>query len=218
MGPTRLSRIGAALAAVGLALIAVGAVWRVVVAAHPVPVCSGPASIEAAAGGRQLDAALVGEKFATWPGTGLAMLYARAVGAPDCRSRSADYYVVIHSGRFAGDRAVNMGDIVLSPRFELSRQQMIDLAAHEARHRPQWAVATVIAGPFAFPVAYTVDDFFFPGPRNHFERMAGLESGGYRHEGHGPVLGAPQIAVLCAVPVAVVGGWIVVRRRRKRRE
>lgn len=95
---------------------------------------------------------------------------------------------------------------------------MIDLAAHEARHRPQWAVATVIAGPFAFPVAYTVDDFFFPGPRNHFERMAGLESGGYRHEGHGPVLGAPQIAVLCAVPVAVVGGWIVVRRRRKRRE
>lgn len=93
---------------------------------------------------------------------------------------------------------------------------MIDLAAHEARHRPQWAVATVIGGPFAFPVVYTVDDFFFPGPRNHFERMAGLESGGYQHEGHGPVLGPPQIAVLCAVPVAIAGGWLVVRRRRRR--
>jgi hypothetical protein len=51
----------------------------------------------------------------------------------------------------------------------------------------QWAVLTVIGGPLAFPVAYGIDDFFFPGSRNHFERLAGLEQGGYAHVGTGPV-------------------------------
>jgi hypothetical protein len=211
---SRIARVGVALAAGGLVLIAVGTVWRVVVAIQSLPPCSGPPSQQAQTSGRHFDAALLGEKFATWPETGLAMLYARAIGAPECRSRSTDYYVAIHANELTGGRAVNLGDIVVSPLYDISNEQMIALAAHEARHRPQWAIGTVIGGPFAFPVAYAVDDFFFPGARNHFERQAGLEPGGYRHVGHGPVLGLAQIATLCAVPVVIVVALLVARRRR----
>jgi hypothetical protein len=171
----------------------------------------GAAERQAHTSGRHLDAALLGEKIATWPETGLAMLYARAIGAPECRSRATDYYVAIHANDITGGRAVNMGDIVVSPLYDISNEEMIALAGHAARHRSQWAMATVIGGPFAFPVAYAVDDFFFPGARNHFERQAGLESGRYRHVGHGPVLGPAQIATLCAVVVIVVA--LLVARR-----
>ena len=75
---------------------------------------------------------------------------------------------------------MNMGDVVLTPGFDISREELMTLAGHEARHRPQWALATAIGGPLAFPVAYAIDDFFFPGSRNHFERQAGLESGDTR--------------------------------------
>jgi hypothetical protein len=210
---SRLARVGVALAAGGLVLIAVGTVWRVVVAIQSLPACSGPPSAQAQTSGRHLDAALLGEKVATWPETGLAMLYPRAIGAPECRSRATDYYVAIHANDITGGRAVNMGDIVVSPLYNISNKEMSALAAHEARHRSQWAIATVIGGPFAFPVAYAVDDFFFPGARNHFERQAGLESGRYRHVGHGPVLGTAQIATLCAAVVIVVALLVAHRRR-----
>jgi hypothetical protein len=123
----------------------------------------GAAERQAHTSGRHLDAALLGEKIATWPETGLAMLYARAIGAPECRSRATDYYVAIHANDITGGRAVNMGDIVVSPLYDISNEEMIALAGHEARHRSQWVMATVIGGPFAFPVAYAVDDFSSPG-------------------------------------------------------
>jgi hypothetical protein len=70
----------------------------------------------------------------------------------------------------------------------------------------------------AFPAAYAVDDFFFPGSRNHFERLAGLESGGYSHSGDGPVLGPAQVATLgCLAAIAVVALILVLRRRRSAR-
>jgi hypothetical protein len=84
---------------------------------------------------------------------------------------------------------MTVGDIVLTPGFNISREQLETLVGHEARHRAQWAVGTLIGGPFAFPVAYAVEDFFFPGSRNIFERQAGLTSGGYRHVGTEPVFG-----------------------------
>jgi hypothetical protein len=73
---------------------------------------------------------------------------------------------------------------------------------------------TVIGGPFAFPVAYAIDDFFFPGSRNHFERQAGLESGRYRHTGTGPVVGPAQLAVLGVLAVIIVVPLLDARHRR----
>ena len=104
-----------------------------------------------------------------------------------------------------------MGDILLTPGFNLSREQLRTLTGHEARHRAQWAVLTVLGGPLAFPVAYAIDDFFFPGPRNHFERLAGLEAGGYAQVGTGPVLGPAQLAALgvlaAIIVVALLAAW-----------
>jgi hypothetical protein len=108
---------------------------------------------------------------------------------------------------------MTMGDIVLKPDFAMSRQALKALVEHEARHREQWAVGTPLGGPLAFPIAYGVSYFFFPGARNPFERMAGLENGGYTPEGTGSVLGPAQIAVLCALGAGIVVA-LVVRYRR----
>jgi hypothetical protein len=97
------------------------------------------------------------------------------------------------------------------PGFNISKEELQTLNSHEAGHRTQWAILTVIGGPLAFPVAYGIDDFFFPGPRNHFERWAGLKAGGYSHEGTGPVLGLAQLAVLgvlaAIIVVALPAAW-----------
>ncbi len=110
------------------------------------------------------------------PTSACGLLYARANGAHVCWSRSADYYVAVHADNIAGARAMTLGDMVLTPGFGYTRKELTAVAGHEARHRVQWAVGDIIGGPLAFPVAYTIDDFFFPGSRNHFERQAGLES------------------------------------------
>jgi hypothetical protein len=107
-----------------------------------------------------------------------------------------------------------LGDIVLTPGFNISSEQLQTLIGHEARHRAQWAVGTLIGGPFAFPIAYAVDDFFFPGSRNNFERQAGLRSGGYRHVGTGPVLGPVQLATLGILAAIIVVALIDARHRR----
>jgi len=112
---------------------------------------------------------------------------------------------------------MNVGDVVLSPPFRSVHEEQ-EVAAHEARHRSQWAVLTVIGGPLAFPILYGVDDFFFPGSRSHFERLAGLKSGGYEHEGIAPVIGWPQlVALLVAGALIVVFGYRRLRLRRPER-
>jgi hypothetical protein len=204
--------VGVGAVVAGLVLIAVGTTWRVTAAVQSVPPCSPPDSRQTTAY-RDLDAPLLAEKALTWPETGLGMLYSRVDRAHVCFSRSAGFYVSVHADQIAGAHATNVGDIVLSPRLTLTRQEMRALAGHEARHRPQWAVATVIAGPLAFPIAYAIDNFFFPGSRNHFERQAGLESGLYPRSGAGPVLGPAQITVLVAL--AGVGAFLAIRRRRR---
>ena len=210
----RFGRVRAALVAAALVITAVGAVWRLTTAIQPVPACSPPGGAQAATRSAPFDAWLVTQQAATWPETGIGMLWARASGAHVCVSRSADYYVAVHADNIAGARAMNLGDIVLSPGFNISREELTTLVAHEARHREQWAVVTVIGGPFAFPVAYAIDDFFFPGSRNHFERQAGLESGNYRHSGTGPVLGPAQFAALCVLAVIMVVALLGARHRR----
>jgi hypothetical protein len=207
----RFRRVRAALVATGLVIIAVGTVGRLTAAFQPVPVCSPPGAAQAAARSGSFGVPLLAQIVATWPETGIGLLYARASDAHVCLSRSVDYYVAVHTDNIAGARAMTVGDIVLTARLKLSRERLRAVAGHEARHRVQWAVATVIGGPLAFPVAYAIDDFFFPGARNHFEREAGLEAGGYRREGTGPVLGPPQLAALSVlatlIVVALLGIW-----------
>jgi len=212
--PGRRYRRARALVLVPLLLvIAVGTVWRTTVAAERVAACSPPGGTRTVMPRERLNAALFTEEAATWPETGIGLLYARDVDAKVCLSSQSDYYVAVPAD-VVETSATTMGDVVLSPRFDNPRERMM-VASHEARHRTQWAITTAVGGPFLFPVAYAVDDFFFPGSRNQFERLAGLKEGKYEDEGIGPVLGPAQIAVLSGLGAVVVLAVIrTVRRRR----
>jgi hypothetical protein len=214
----RLRRTRAVLVAAGLVIIAVGAVWRTAVAIQHTPACAPPGGAQAATRSGPFDVSLLAQQAATWPETGIGLLYSRASGARVCLSRAADYYVALHAHNPAGAKAMTVGDILLSPGFNISKGELRTLIGHEARHRAQWAVLTVIGGPLAFPVAYGIDDFFFPGSRNHFERLAGLEAGGYAHGGTGPVLGPAQFAALGVLAAIVVVALLAARQRRLRRD
>ncbi len=208
---TRLPRTRAALVAMGLLVIALGATWRIFIAIKPVPECSPPGGPLPAS---PLTAQVVAEKVATWAETGTGILYSQATGAHVCFSRAQNYYVALNANHIAGARAMTMGDVVLKPDLSMPREDLKALVEHEARHRTQWAVGTAIGGPLAFPIAYGIAYFFFPGARNPFERMAGLESGGYTPAGAGPVLGPAQLAVLAALGAIIVASVLVVRYRR----
>jgi len=210
----RFRRVRVAVVAVGLVIIAVGAAWRLAVATEHTPACSPPGGAQAATRSGPFNVSLLAQQAATWPETGIGLLYSRASDARVCLSRAADFYVALHAHNPAGAKATNLGDILLTPGFTISKEQLRTLIGHEARHRAQWAVLTVIGGPLAFPVAYAIDNFFFPGSRNHFERLAGLESGGYTHVGTGPVLGPAQLAALGAVAAIIVVAPFAARHRR----
>lgn len=211
-GMRRVVLVGVALI---LLLVGVGIVWRSKVAFDTVATCRAPSGEKTVSATRPANALIMAEKVITWPETGIGMLYGSAVHASLCWYQPADYYVDFHSGRFAGARIMNVGDVTLAPPFNTAVHEGQAVADHEARHRSQWAVVTGIGGPIAFPVLYGIDDFFFPGPRNHFERLAGLESGGYTHVGIAPVIGWPQLIVLLAVAALIA--VIVYRRLRRRR-
>jgi hypothetical protein len=209
----RLRRTRAALVALGLLVIAVGASWRLVIAFKPVPECSPPGGPLPAT---SVTAWVVAQKVATWAETGIGLLYSQATGADVCFSRAQNYYTAANANHIAGARAVALGDVVLKPGLDFfyPREDFKALVEHEARHREQWAVGTAVGGPLAFPITYGITYFFFPGARNPFERMAGLESGGYTPSGAGPVLGPAQLAVLSALGAIIVATPFVVRYRR----
>jgi hypothetical protein len=211
-------RVGAAAMAIAVAVLGVGAVWRLTVTFGTVKTCQPPpgaSAAETSASRRPIDASLAAQIAATWSVTGLGMAYARLLGGRLCLFAPADYYVALRSQGFTDGHTTNVGDVVLSPAQNTALANIRALALHESRHRPQWAVATVAAGPAGFPVAYALDEFFFPGSRNHFERLAGLRSGGYRPAGTGPVLGVAQVVVL-VVAGCVVAGVLIGRRARHR--
>ena len=211
---TRFRRTRAVVVAVGVVIIAFGAIWRLTIAITPVAACTPPGGPQVSTRSGGFGASLVAQKVATWPETGIGLLYSRVSDAKVCWSRAADYYVAVHEEHIAGARALNVGDITLTPGFNISKEELRTLNSHEVGHRTQWAILTAIGGPLAFPVAYGIDDFFFPGARNHFERWAGLKAGGYSHEGTGPVLGPAQLAVLGVVAAIIVAALLVAWHRR----
>src|SRR6516165_1685766 len=89
----RFRRVRVALVAAGLVVIALGAVWRFAVAFEPTPACSPPGGAQATTRNGPFDVSLAAQQVATWPETGLGLLYSRANGAHVCLSRTADYYV-----------------------------------------------------------------------------------------------------------------------------
>lgn len=208
--PVPLRRTRRVLVGLGLFIIAVGTVWQLVTVLRPVPECVSPGPLPT----NSLNAWVIAQKVATWPATGLGVLYSQVTGAHLCLSRVENYYVAVNEQHIAGARAVALGNIVLKPDIYIPPQNMLDLVEHEAGHRAQWAVGTVLAGPVAFPVAYGVVNFFFPDERNPFERMAGLETGGYTSYVSGPVFGPAQIAVLSALAAGVLALFVIRFRRR----
>ncbi len=208
---TRLRRVRAALVVAGLVIIAAGSLGRIYAGFQTTPACTPPAGVQPVRSGG-FDGSLLAQEVTTWPETGIGLLYSRARDARVCLATSTYYYVGVHADNIAGTKAMTMGDIVLTPGFShYSKEQLQALIGHEARHRAQWAVLTAIAGPFTYPVVYGIEDFFFPGSHNYFERQAGLAAGSYRHTGAGPVLGPVQdiaLGVLAVIlVVALAGVW-----------
>lgn len=212
--PWRMRRLRIGLVFFGLAVLVLGTAWRTRVAIEAIHACRIPPAASAITSARHLDVALAAEKAATWPVSGVLMFYAREVNARTCLYAPADYYVAVHAAHIHGPRVMNVGDVVLSPPASVSPEMVTAVAGHEARHRTQWAVVSVIGGPFLFPVVYALDDLFFPGARNHFERLAGLEAGEYTRTGTGPVFGPLQIFVVVAVGVLVALAVYLRHRRR----
>ena len=109
-------------------------------------------------------------------------------------SLSVDGYGITDEGRY----------LRYGPNISQARDDEAELGHHESRHVDQWAVGTLFAGPFAFPLAYLIDGAFFPGSRNHFERDAGLSRGGYPPvEDNWPAPMWPQATGLLAVAVLI---------------
>jgi hypothetical protein len=209
----RKHRVLTGLAIVGLVFIAVGTAGRLAAVFQPASACTPSGGTQAPARTARVDASLVAQQVATWPETGIGLLYSHARDAKVCLSTAVDYYVGVHADNIAGSNAMTVGDIVLTPGFSISKEHLRRLIQHEAKHRVQWAIGTAIGGPFLFPVAYGIVQFFFPGSRNIFERQAGLYGGGYRHVGYGPVLGPAQLAALGVLVVLLVVALLGVRHR-----
>lgn len=113
----------------------------------------------------------------TAPVSGLAGHYVNDRGGGLCDGRSMTMAFLPSA---ASDAKVAVGSVVLTgDRSSMGKADWTALARHESRHVTQWATLTVTGGPLAMPLLYAVDESFFPRSRNHFERAADLEDGGY---------------------------------------
>lgn len=191
-----------------------GVAYRTTIALQGVSSCPADASAPATDSPALLDDT---EKAVTWPVTGLAMAYAQIRHGYRCLESAEGLYYDEHQSSFVfGGRSLTVGDVFLSRyRGDETEVRRLALFYHERHHRRQWAIGTILGGPLAFPVAYTVDDFFFPGPQNHFEQEAGLARGGYDPATQsGPKLGLNDVGVLLG---AAAAAELVRRFRRGRR-
>jgi hypothetical protein len=200
-------------------LLLAGALFRTVIAVGGVRQCPSPAGAtlsDTALDDPSPPVAIGLEKAVTWPTTGLGMAYAQARHGYRCLITHESFYFDEHHHGWFGRKSFTVGDVFLSRfRDKQSEDRRLALFDHERHHRRQWAIATVLAGPLAFPVAYTVDDIFFPQARNHFEREAGLARGGYDPQTQGGPKFKP-IDVVILVTIAGGAELYAYRRRRRR--
>lgn len=218
----RMHRFGRASLAAALVVVAGGAITRTVAAFGTFERC--PVTLPAGSIDRTQDRTVVSvaEEAATWVPSGIAMWDAYAFGGELCWIRPYRMYVGT-GAKFVGRNYMTVGDVVMARQSLRTTGQSPNAArlgattAHESRHRAQWAVGTVVGGPVAFPVVYSVTEFFFPGARNPFERMAGLKQGNYNpYSSAEPVLQLPQLAVLGGAAVTLETLRSLFRSTRRR--
>ncbi|MFC7550820.1 hypothetical protein [Plantactinospora sp. GCM10030261] len=124
-------------------------------------------------------------RVATWlNGTTLTGL-AIAVATRTRRVRCPDGVIVAGGYRLRIPRqdCFTVGSVIITrrPAEWLLRPERADLLGHELRHVAQYAVL----GPLFWPAYWVACGWSYaltgsPGPRNVFERRAGLGAGGYR--------------------------------------
>ncbi|MEU6379457.1 hypothetical protein [Streptomyces sp. NPDC046909] len=203
--------LGLALAVVGtlrgrapsrfrVGVITVGAAIQLVLA--------GSFAVAGAVGGGPWEAA---RAVVNAPVSGAALLYGVGKGGELHQNDNGTTAVVLDHGVV---RAGTMfGTVFLTDqRVEANTPRTDRLSEHEARHADQWAAFSIGAGPATFPTLYALDEMFFPGAFNHFERQAGLQDGGYDTPSDCPSI-AGRLAV---VSVGLVAGSVLVIRRQIR--
>jgi hypothetical protein len=146
--------------------------------------------------------------------TGLGLIAARWADADLCFFHQEDLYVATFHRAEVQRRGFTVGNTFLTRhRDDDNSFELMNLYHHEARHRGHWAVFTVVGGPLAFPVAYTVDELFFPGRANHFERLAGVFDGHYwYHPRPHAAIGAWKAAVSFAAMATIEAAFVLGRR------
>lgn len=145
------------------------------------------------------------------PVSGAALRYGVGKGGEVHQGGNGTTAVVLDDGVV---RAGTMfGTVFLTDqRMETDSPRTRRLAEHEAQHADQWAASSLAGGPAAFPALYALDEAFFPGAFNHFERQAGLDDGGYDTPSDCPSIAGR----LTLVSLGLVTGSTLVARRRLR--
>lgn len=151
---------------------------------------------------------LQARQLLTAPVTGLIRHYVNNRGGGLCDAGSMTLAFLPSA---ASDSTFVVGSVIMTDdESSMTEANGKALARHESRHITQWAMLTLAGGPLAMPLLYAVDEAFFPDSRNHFERAADLNDGGYSHpEDFGP---QPQWAT-----VGVLGMLLVAVGRRRLR-
>lgn len=147
---------------------------------------------------------LQSRQLLTAPVTGLVRHYVNDRGGGLC---AAGPVTLAFLPSAASDSTFAVGSVILTDdQSPMSEGNGSALARHESRHVTQWALLTLAGGPLAMPLLYAVDEAFFPHSRNHFERAADLDDGGYpQPEGLEPQPQWAKVGVL--VMLLLVVGW-----------
>lgn len=145
------------------------------------------------------------------PVSGAALLYGVGQGGEVYQNGNGTTAVVLD------DEVVRAGTMfgtvfLTDQRMQAETPRTDRLSEHEARHADQWTAFSIAAGPAAFPALYALDETFFAGAFNHFERQAALEDGGYDTPSDCPSI-AGQLTL---VSLALLAGSVLVVRRRFR--
>src|SRR5262249_28604188 len=102
---TRMRRVRTALVIARLVIIAAGSRGPPSSGFTTTPPCTPPGGAQPLRGGG-FDGSLLAQEVATWPETGIGLLYSRARDARICLSSSTYYYMGVHADNIAGTKAM----------------------------------------------------------------------------------------------------------------